>query len=174
MASWTTYKLLHVPDSPTGDAGGYLKDDLNDLANRAPFLSSSNPTVTDDSSGDVFVTGSLWLNTSTQTLWMCTGNTVGAAKWRSLYKRVDNAIVLAPEAGVGSGSDGRALQLDDSGDARGASAVDLQRTRSASSQVAAGANAAILAGENNRAFSTDSAVVGGKGNQRRRQLRIDI
>lgn len=163
MASWTTYKGLDVPDATTGDAGTNLKDNFKDLADRAPFLSSSNPTVNDDSTKG-FVAGSQWLNSSTQTLWMCTSATATAAKWRSLYKRIDNAIVLAPEGGIGSGSDGRAIQLDDSADARGANAVDLQRSRSANNQVASGSKSAILSGENNRAYSANSAVVGGKGN----------
>lgn len=108
MASWTIYKDLYVPDSTVGDAGGHLKDDLMDLADRAPFISTSNPTTSDDSA-DGFVAGSLWLNTSTQTTWMCTSASAGAAKWRSLFKRTDNALVLAPTAAVG-GSDYRALQ----------------------------------------------------------------
>lgn len=164
MADWTTYKGLDVPDSTSGQAGTYLKDDLTDLADRAPYVSSSDPTVNDDS-GDGFTAGSLWLNTSNQTLWMCTDESSGAAKWRSLFKRVDNALVLAPEAGIGSGDDGRAIQLDDSGDDRGTNAVDLQRVRSDSSQVAEGDNSAVLCGENNWAFSTSSVVAGGKGNQ---------
>jgi hypothetical protein len=107
MAGWMTYKELKVPDSTIGAGGGYLKDDLEALADRAPYYSTSNPTVNDDS-GDGFSPGSQWMNTSTQTLWMCTDASTGAAQWRSLYKRSDDAIVLAPAAGVG-GSDHQAV-----------------------------------------------------------------
>ena len=163
MAGWTTYRGLQVPDVPTGQAGIYLKSDLTTLADRDVFSSSSNPTVTSDLASNYSV-GSLWFNSTTQTFWVCTDNAAGSAKWRSLFKRVDNALVLAPDAGVGAGSDGRALQFDDSGDSRGVNAVDLQRTRTASTQVAAGTNAGIFAGENNTAFSRDSVVAGGKSN----------
>ncbi|BBO34430.1 hypothetical protein [Lacipirellula parvula] len=163
MASWMTYKGLEVPDTPVGDAGVNLKDDLTVLADRAPYNAAANPTVNDDS-GDGFVAGSQWFNTSTQTLWVCTNSGLGAARWRSLYRRIDNAIVLAPDAGVGSGSDSRALQLDDSGNARGANAVDLQRVRSVATQVAFGANSGIFAGHNNVAISDSGVVGGGKNN----------
>jgi hypothetical protein len=162
MASWQTYKGLQVPDTPTGDAGIYLKSDLGALADRAPYNSSSDPAVNDDT-GDGFIPGSQWLNTSSQVMWVCADNTSGAAKWRSLYKRVENALVLMPDAAIG-GTDTRAIQLDTGGDARGSNAIDFQRTRSASTQVANGSNAALLGGENNTAFSADSVVLGGNGN----------
>jgi hypothetical protein len=163
MPDWDDHRGVKVPHITTGEAGTNLKDDLLLLANGAPHASSSNPTVDDDSTYD-YAAGALWWNTSNRTLWVCTDATDGAAKWRSLFRRVDNALVLAPVAMVGSGTDSRAVQIDDSVGPRGSSAVDLQRTRSADSQVAAGARAAIIGGENNTAFSTDSVVAGGKGN----------
>jgi hypothetical protein len=41
---WTTYKGLTVPDSTTGDAGGYLKADLVELADRSPSYVAKTST----------------------------------------------------------------------------------------------------------------------------------
>jgi hypothetical protein len=50
------------------------------------------------------------------------------------------------------------------GNKRGARAVDFQRSRTLSSQVASGTDSAILSGINNVASSTYSVVLGGSGN----------
>jgi hypothetical protein len=158
MGSWTTYKGLEVPDSATGDGGINLTDDLKALADRAPYQSASDPTVSDDS-GDGFIPGSQWLNTSTLTMWVCTDNSSGAAQWRSLYRRIDNAIVLAPEAGIG-GTDNRAIQLDTGGNARGQNAVDMQSVRNSDSQVASGFYSFVAGGRFNTANGIDSHAEG--------------
>jgi hypothetical protein len=167
MATWDQYKGMYVPDVSTGQAGINLTSDLKLLADRAPFVATADPTASDDGTpdgnGDFFGPGSLWFNSDTRILWVCLDSTTSAAKWRSVWRRVENAIVLAPSGAV-TGSDSQALQFDDTGNARGTSAIDFQRTRSENSQVAAGARAAILGGENNTAFTIGSVVAGGKGN----------
>jgi hypothetical protein len=158
MGSWTNYKGLNVPDSATGDGGINLTDDLKTLADRAPYATAADPTTSDDSAAG-FIPGSQWLNTSTLTMWVCTDNSSGAAKWRSLYRRIDNAIVLAPEAGVG-GSDNRAIQLDEGGNARGVNAIDFQRIRWADQQVASGNGSIILNGVGNSSGGIYSSASG--------------
>jgi hypothetical protein len=83
MASWITYKGLNVPDSPTGDAGMYLKSDLQALADRAGpanFTATTNPTSSNDVTQG-YQAGSFWLNTSTGSCFVCTNNATGAAAW---------------------------------------------------------------------------------------------
>lgn len=65
----------------------------------------------------------------------------------------NGAIVITPN---GTG----AIQADGGGNARGTYAVDLQRVRSASSQVASGDKSVVLGGEDNTA-SGDRAIAGG-------------
>ncbi len=164
MVSWTTYKGMTVPDSDSEDGGMHLTADIMALADGAPESSSSDPTPDDDSDHGYFI-GSQWFNNTTNVMWACVDVTPTAARWQSLYKRIDNAIVLAPVAPPsGQGTDARSIQLDTGGDARGANATDLQRIRALDSQVASGANSAIVGGENNTASDTDSIVVGGKQN----------
>jgi hypothetical protein len=137
MTTFVPYKQLQVPDSSSGPGGINLTADLKKLADLAPFISTSDPTAGDDSTSTVdptgqhvFLAGSLWLNTNSNTLWQCLDATPTAAKWRSLWSRTENAIVLTPVGAV-TGTDSRA---------------------------------AVLGGENNVAFSNDSVVAGGKGN----------
>lgn len=62
-------------------------------------------------------------------------------------------------------SDTGAIQSTPSGgNARGASAIDLQVSRSAGTQVASGATSVVAGGRNNTASATDSAVGGGTTN----------
>jgi hypothetical protein len=51
---------------------------------------SSNPTVTNDSSQGFVAGRSLWLNTTTKVIWLCTDATLGAAVWEVYYN--PNAI----------------------------------------------------------------------------------
>ena len=44
------------------------------------LTATANPTVNDDNS-DGYTVGSMWLNTSTGAMYICTDSTVGAAKW---------------------------------------------------------------------------------------------
>lgn len=53
------------------------------------YAFASNPTITDDSNSGYEI-GDDWKNTSTGELWMCMGNSVGAAEWKSLTSIVAN------------------------------------------------------------------------------------
>ena len=132
-----------------------MKNDLTELADRAPNKSASDPTVNDDS-GDGYFAGSLWFNTSTQVMWVCTDASAGAAVWRSLYKRESGALILCPSDGSGQ----RALQLDESGNTRGNNAVDLQSTRTIATQVASGSESFIAGGRSNTASGAQAHAEG--------------
>ncbi len=77
-----------------------------------------------------------------------TGNTTNVSV--SLVPKGTGAFCLAVPDGTTTG-----------GNARGANAIDLQRQRSAATQVASGLSSAILAGERNTATGTRGATVGG-------------
>ena len=96
MPDWTTYKGLDLPNAaPTGTAGLNLKDDLKLLADGGVTLSTSDPTSTDDST-DGYFAGSLWLNTTDQTMFVCTDATTSSAVWKSFYKRTGSKLTLLP------------------------------------------------------------------------------
>lgn len=59
---------------------------------------------------------------------------------------------------------GAGIQADSGGDARGTDAVDLQRVRSASTQVASGLQSFLGGGQDNTASDDVSACIGGVGN----------
>lgn len=81
-----------------------------------------------------------------------------------------NAAVITtkavPPIGLPLRVEGDALVRQDGygGNARGDGAVDLQRERSADTQVANGPKSVICGGEDNTAFAAHSAVGGGEGN----------
>ena len=50
MATLADYKGLDVVEGATGDGGIALTDNFKELADRAPYQSSSNPTTSSDSS----------------------------------------------------------------------------------------------------------------------------
>lgn len=100
MADWQDYKGIEVPEAtPTGAGGLRLKDDLMELADRAANFSSTGPETSDGVDGG-YGKGSLWFNTTNETMWVCVNpGTEGMndADWKSLYKREASAIVLAPD-----------------------------------------------------------------------------
>jgi hypothetical protein len=180
MSAWLNYKGIEVPSAtPPVNAGERLRDDILELADRAPTNADTDPTISDDSDTGFFV-GSQWLNTATGVMWVCTDATADAAVWKSLYKRVAGALVLCPEGDGavqidnlqldgntlssldtngsiliepnGSGS----IQVDSGGNARGGYAVDFQAERTLASQVASGANAFVAGGQNNTASGARS------------------
>lgn len=63
-----------------------LRSFLDDLDRRIPFhnlTATTAPAVTDD--GDAgYQVGSIWINTSTDNIYMCADTTAGAAVWRQL------------------------------------------------------------------------------------------
>lgn len=76
----------------------------------------------------------------------------------------DFGLALTP-AGTGALSLNVPNNAPSGGNARGANAVDFQRTRDQNTQVASGANSGILTGEYNIASGQASAVVTGQYNQ---------
>ncbi|TWT61703.1 hypothetical protein [Rubinisphaera italica] len=101
MASLVNYKGLQVVESPSGDGGQALTDDFMTLGDRAPNVSDSDPGSTDDDSKGYFA-GSMWLNKTSQTLWMCVDATVTAAVWKSVYRRTTTNLELIPDETDGS------------------------------------------------------------------------
>lgn len=97
MKAWSTYSGIRVPAIPLKLPGRILKDDLIALANRGVTIATSDPTVSDDSDAG-FEAGSQWINTSTNSLWMCLDPSVAAAVWRPVYARSEDALILDPSA----------------------------------------------------------------------------
>ncbi|MDB5388450.1 MAG: hypothetical protein JWM11_4096 [Planctomycetaceae bacterium] len=96
MPVLTAYKGIEVVEGSTGAGGIALTDDFKELADRAPMKSTSNPGSSDDSAAGFFE-GSLWFNTSSQTMWVCTNNTAGSAVWKSFYTRTGAVLTLIPQ-----------------------------------------------------------------------------
>src|SRR5262249_43780596 len=134
------------------------KTDLTELTDRAPYKTSGDPTSTDDASKG-FAAGSRWLNTSSAEMWVCVDPTTSSAVWRSFYRRARGALILCPSGSSGT----RGLQIDSSGDSRGTDAIDLQTTRSNSSEVASGTRAFLAGGAANTASGSYSHA-SGQGN----------
>jgi hypothetical protein len=157
--SWAPYKnsSLHVPSSSTGDAGVYLTQNFEALSDGAVYQSTSGAPTSGDDTTLNFNPGSLWLDTSTQVLWICISNTTGGAVWRTLFERTSGALILCP---ADSGSQ-RAIQFDNgTANTRGQNAVDFQASRTASSQVASGSGSFIAAGMKNTASGTFGFAAG--------------
>ena len=72
---------------------GYLPSVNGGTGGKNNF-SNSSPTVTDDS-GDGYSVGSLWINTTTKRIFICTSNTSNAALWYELVANTGTA--LAPQ-----------------------------------------------------------------------------
>lgn len=51
-----------------------------------------DPTGTDDSSAG-YVKGSVWINTASNTVWMCANNTVAAAVWRQTNASTSSQLI---------------------------------------------------------------------------------
>ncbi len=159
MPDWLNHKGIEVPDAtPSGEAGLKLKDDLIELADRAPYQTGADPDANDDDTAG-FAAGSRWLNTSTAVMWVCVDPSTASAVWRTLYHRDDAALVLCPDDGSGE----RGLQIDSDGDARGTDAVDLQTIRANSTEVASGTRSFIAGGADNTADG-DYSHASGQGN----------
>lgn len=83
----TNYRGLQVLDTdPTGAGGLAIQNDLKDLVDWNPkseWEKTTDPTASDDIDGDYYP-GSLWLNTSTNKLFICRSNADNAAEWQLL------------------------------------------------------------------------------------------
>jgi hypothetical protein len=97
--------------------------------------------------------------------WLLTGNAgtdpavnfLGTTDNNSLRIRVNNQQTFQFNTNF-------SIQRDDGGNARGSHAVDLQRSRSASTQVASGSYSVIGGGQNNTASGPNATVGGGYQN----------
>ncbi|HWL07934.1 MAG TPA: hypothetical protein VNQ76_06000, partial [Planctomicrobium sp.] len=96
MATLTDYKGLNIVENATGDGGVALTENFITLANRTPFHSTINPSSGNDSDQG-FASGDRWMNTSTETMWICLSATVEAAEWKSLFTRTTEALNLIPQ-----------------------------------------------------------------------------
>lgn len=91
----SSYKGLTVVDNPVGSGGQALTGNFQTLADRAVQMSTSDPTTSNNSSSG-FVEGSLWENTTDQTVWMCLSSSTTTASWKSLFQRTTTGLKLAP------------------------------------------------------------------------------
>lgn len=88
MATLINYNGLKVVSpQPTGDGGAAINDNFKKLST---MLSAQDPTASDDSSKGYGI-GSRWITNQTRVEWICTDATAGAAVWRTLSGRSQNA-----------------------------------------------------------------------------------
>jgi hypothetical protein len=93
MSSLTNYRGLQVfpSDAPPPGAGGLaISDNFTDLVDWHPlskWAQTGNPTASNDNTENYFP-GSLWLNSSTNELFLCMSSATGAAVWQQ--------VILAP------------------------------------------------------------------------------
>ena len=78
----------------TTSVDGYLPQNNGGTGGKNNLSATSNPTVGDDAA-DGYVPGSLWENTTTGRLFVCVGNTTGAAVWREVALYTSNALTPA-------------------------------------------------------------------------------
>ena len=93
MSSLTNYRGLQVFPSdapPPGGGGLAISNNFTDLVNWHPlsqWAQTGNPTAGDDQTQNYYP-GSLWLNSSTNELFLCFSSAPGAAVWQQ--------VILAP------------------------------------------------------------------------------
>ncbi len=93
MSSLTNYRGLQVfpSDAPPPGAGGYaISKNFSNLVNWHPlsqWAQTGNPIASDDQTLNYYP-GSLWLNSSTNELFLCISSATGAAVWQQ--------VILAP------------------------------------------------------------------------------
>lgn len=93
----------HSHDGSTGNApkidlttsvAGYLPAVHGGVGGKNNLTATSTPTITDDASVG-YAPGSMWENTTTGRVYICVGNTTGAAVWRELVQ-VQTGNVIEP------------------------------------------------------------------------------
>jgi hypothetical protein len=109
----------HGHTGGTGDApkiplatsvSGYLPAANGGSGGKNNFTATSNPAVGDDSA-DGYAVGSMWENTSTDRVYICTDNSSGAAVWRELVQVISgNAILPVANDTIDLGSNGSRFQ----------------------------------------------------------------
>ena len=149
---------IHTDAVPTFD--GIVLDNLTGASN------STDLVVLNGSAAETRTVASL-ASEFDDLFWTTTGNTgttpgtnfVGTTDAQALHVYVnggtDNSLILNTNGSV---------QRDNSGNARGTNAVDLQMNRSAATQVASGSHAVIAGGQNNEAGASYATVGGGFNN----------
>ena len=80
----------------TTSVAGYLPIANGGLGGKNKLDATTKPLVTNDAS-EGYVPGSLWENTSTGRIYICVGNSTGAAVWRELVQ-VQSGNAILPEA----------------------------------------------------------------------------
>lgn len=109
----------HGHTGGTGDApkiplatsvSGFLPVANGGSAGKNNFSATSTPVVGDDSA-DGYAVGSMWTNTSTDRVYICTDNSSGAAVWRELVQVTSgNAILPVANDTIDLGSNGARFQ----------------------------------------------------------------
>ncbi len=101
-------------DSPkinlTTSVAGYLPIENGGLGGKNKLDATTAPLVTNDAS-EGYVPGSLWENTTTGRIYICVGNSTGAAVWRELVQvQSGNAILPAANDTVDLGDNNNRFQ----------------------------------------------------------------
>ncbi len=97
MTSLVNYRGLEVPSSTFGAGGAAIAENFQILADWHPlsqWAQPGNPTASDDSTLNYYP-GSLWLNSSTNELFLCFSSAPGAAVWQQ--------VILAAQANEPNG-----------------------------------------------------------------------
>lgn len=92
MTSLINYHGLEVPSATPGVGGAAISDNFQSLVDWHPlsqWAQSGNPTASNDNTQNYFP-GSLWLNSSTNELFLCMSSATGAAVWEQ--------VILASQA----------------------------------------------------------------------------
>ena len=90
MTSLTNYHGLQVPSATPGSGGAAISQNFQSLVDWHPlsqWAQAGNPTASDDQTQNYYP-GSLWLNSSTNELFLCISSAPGAAVWQQ--------VILAP------------------------------------------------------------------------------
>lgn len=103
----------HTHTGATGDGtkiplatsvSGFLPAANGGTGGKSIFTNTSNPTTGDDTN-DGFAPGSLWENTNTDRVYICTDSSAGAAVWRELVQvESGNAIIPASNDAIDLGN----------------------------------------------------------------------
>ena len=92
MTSLTNYHGLQVPNATPGGGGAAISDNFQSLVDWHPlsqWAQTGNPTAGDDQTQNYYP-GSLWLNSSTNELFLCISSATGVAVWEQ--------VILASQA----------------------------------------------------------------------------
>ena len=80
----------------TTSVAGYLPAEHGGIGGKNKLDATTTPTVTDDNN-DGYAPGSLWEDTTTGRIYICVGNSTGAAVWRELVQ-VNSGTAILPAA----------------------------------------------------------------------------